>query len=129
MTNESLNDDLYGWWRITNTSQWADDSLDDLGPALISITGNDDRLRLQNLVAYVTFKPTKGGASFTWEGAWEYDQMSGTGSVRLGKDGRLIGKLKIKNGDDSTFTAERTHEPEEAIPDPPSYRDKWRRRW
>jgi len=70
----------------------------------------------------VNFKPTKGGASFTWEGAWEYDQMSGTGSVRLGKDGRLIGKLRIKNGDDSTFTAERTHEPEEAIPYPPSYR-------
>lgn len=128
MTDEALNDELYGWWRITETSQWADDSLDDLGPALISITGDGDRLRMQNLLAYVNIKPTKGGASFTWEGAWEYDQMSGTGTVRLAEDGRLAGKIRIKNGDDSTFTAERASEPEEPIEPPPSYRDKWRRR-
>ena len=39
------------------------------------------------------------------------------------------GKLKIKDGDDSTFIAERSEGPAEPIPDPPSYRDKWRRRW
>lgn len=38
--------------------------------------------------------------------------------------------IKIKNGDESTFTAERTVAPAERIPDPPSYRDKWgARRW
>jgi hypothetical protein len=73
-------------------------------------------------------KPTKAGVSFTWEGAWEFDQVSGTGSVKLGKDGRLKGKLKIKNGDGGTFIAERTEEPDEPIQDPPSYRDKWTRR-
>jgi hypothetical protein len=30
------------------------------------------------LLAYVNVKPTKTGVSFTWDGAWEYDQMSGT---------------------------------------------------
>jgi hypothetical protein len=55
--------------------------------------------------------------------------MSGTGSVRLGKDGRLRGRIKIKDGDESTFVAERAEEPVDSIPDPPSYRDKWRRRW
>ncbi len=29
--------------------------------------------------------------SFTWEGAWEYDRMSGSGRVTLRKDGRLKG--------------------------------------
>ena len=77
------------------------------------------------LLANVNVKPTATGASFTWEGAWEYDQVSGTGSVKLGKDGRLHGRIKIKNGDDSTFIAERTQEPAESIPVPPSYRDKW----
>ena len=72
-------------------------------------------------------RPTKSGVSFTWQGAWEWDRMSGTGSVKLRKDGRIAGRLKIKNGDDSTFVAERTEEPREPIPDPPSYRDKWRR--
>jgi len=83
------------------------------------------------LLAYVNFRATKTGASFTWEGAWEYDPMKGTGSVRLGKDGRLRGRIRIENGDDSSFVAERTEAPSEPIASPPSYRDKWRsrRRW
>jgi hypothetical protein len=120
--------DLSGWWRITETSQWVDDGLDDLGPAMISITGDTDRLRMHCLLANIDVRPTKTGASFTWEGAWEYDQMSGSGNLKLGKDGRLRGRIKIKYGDESDFIAERTSEPAEPIPDPPSYRDKWRRR-
>lgn len=121
--------DYRGWWRIVDTATWVNDGLDDLGPALISITGHDDRLRMHCLLAYVTWKATKAGMSFTWEGAWEFDQRSGSGQVRLGKDGRLRGKFRIKQGDDSTFIAERAEEPREPIPPPPSYRDKWRRRW
>jgi hypothetical protein len=51
--------------------------------------------------------------------------------VRPGKDGKLHGRIKIKDGDESTFLAERATEPAEPIPPPPSYRDKWgpRRRW
>lgn len=96
-----IPESVRGWWRIVETSQWVDDGLDDLGPPLIS---------------------------FTWQGAWEFDQMSGSGTARVGEDGRLRGMITIKDGDDSTFTAERTDEPDEPIPDPPSYRDKWRRR-
>jgi len=40
MTSNDLHPDLYGWWRITETSQWANKSLDTLGPAMISITGH-----------------------------------------------------------------------------------------
>jgi hypothetical protein len=118
-----------GWWRIVETSQWVNDFLDDLGPALLSITGDGDRLRMHCLLAYVNCKATKTGVSFTWEGAWEFDQVSGTGSVKLGKDGRLKGRIKIKDGDASTFVAERASKPAAPIPDPPSYRDKWKRRW
>ncbi len=125
MAIDVLDAGLCGWWRITETSQWVNDGLDDLGTAMISITGHADRLRMHCLLAKVNVKPTTTGASFTWEGAWEYDQMSGTGSVKLGQDGKLHGLIKIKNGDDSTFIGERTQEPAEPIPDPPSYRDKW----
>jgi hypothetical protein len=57
--------------------------------------------------------------------------MRGSGSVRLGKDGRLHGRIKIKDGEESTFSGERASESPEPILDPPSYRDKWRpkRRW
>jgi len=67
--------------------------------------------------------------SFTWKGAWEFDPVSGTGTARLEKDGHLSGTIKIRDGDGSTFLAERAAEPDEPIPEPPSYRDKWRRRW
>ena len=116
-----------GWWRIVETGTWVNEGLDVLGPALLSLTGRADRLRMHCLLAYVNARGTKAGVSFSWEGAWEYDPVSGTGSVKLGKDGRLRGKIKINNGDDSTFSAERAEEPDEPISRPPSYRDKWRR--
>jgi len=97
--------------------------------SVLSLTGQDDRLRMHCLLAYVNCRPTETGVSFTWTGAWEFDQVSGSGRVTLGKDGRLEGVLRIKNGDSSTFVAERTEEPNEPIPHPPSFRDKWRRRW
>jgi len=128
-THTPIPPDYRGWWRITETSQWSSKFLDSLGPALLSLTGHGDRLRMHCLLAYVSAKPTKTGISFTWQGAWEYDPMSGTGRVTLGKDGRLKGSIRIKDGDMSTFVAVRAEEPDEPIGEPPSYRDKWRRRW
>jgi hypothetical protein len=118
-----------GWWRITETSQWANEHLDDLGPALISITGRGDRLRMLALLAYVNWTVAASGLKFTWTGAWEFDQMTGTGTVKLGKGGQLKGTFRIKQGDRSTFIAEKTAAPKQPIPDPPSYREKWSRRW
>ena len=125
MAEETIPSDYRGWWRITETSQWVNDGLDAMGPAVISLTGYGDRLRMHALLAYVNCKPTKLGVSFTWEGAWEFDPVSGSGRVKLGKDGRLKCFIKIKDGGESTFVAERTAEPGAPIPDAPSYRDKW----
>ena len=124
-----IPEEYYGWWRIIDTETWPNDSLDDIGTALLSLTGLGDRLRMHYLLAYVAPRATKTGVSFSWEGAWEYDQMSGSGSVKLRKDGKLRGKIRFKDGDESAFIAERADEPDEPIPQPPSYRDKWRRRW
>ncbi len=129
MKTEPVPPEYFGWWRIIETSQWVDDELDILGPALISLTGQDDRLRMLCLLAYVDCVVAKAGVSFTWTGAWECDQLSGTGRVELRKDGRLAGLIEIRHGDRSRFVAERTESPGEPIPDPPNYRDKWRRRW
>jgi hypothetical protein len=129
MVHEPIPSEFRGWWRIIETSQWGNEELDILGPALISFTGYGDRLRMLALLAYVNCKPTKLGLSFTWKGAWEFDPVSGSGRARLSKDGRLKGVFKIKDGDQSAFVAERSVEPDSPIPLPPSYRDKWRRRW
>jgi len=125
---EEIPAEYEGWWRIVEVSQWRSVDLDILGPALLSLTEGGGRLRMFVLLAYVQAKPTKAGVSFTWQGAWEFDEMSGTGSVKLARDGTLKGTLKIKDGDSSTFIAERAKAPDEPIQNPPSYRDKWRRR-
>ena len=129
MDDEYIPPEYYGWWRIVETSQWVDDNLDMLGRALISLTGHDDRLRMFCLLAHVNCHATKTGVSFSWNGAWEYDPVSGNGRVRLRKDGRLAGTIRIRDGDESTFIAERADCPDEPIPNPPSYRDKCRRSW
>jgi hypothetical protein len=46
MPNPTIPTDLRGRWRITCTSAWVDDALDDLGPALLSITGSNDPMRV-----------------------------------------------------------------------------------
>jgi len=129
MTQEEIPGDYSGWWRIVETSQWDDDYLDALGTAMISLTGYDDQLRMLALLANVKCWPTKSGVSFTWQGVWEYDVLSGSGSVKLRKDGQLTGKFRIKGGDESTFRAIRTEEPDEDIPEPPRYPRKWGRKW
>lgn len=117
-----------GWWRIVHTETWVDDYLDDLGPALLSLGGEDDRLRMHCLLAYVDAHETRNGIAFSWRGAWEFDPHSGTGTASLVEDDRLEGTIRIRQGDSSTFVAERTDAPDAPIPDPPDPRDKWRRR-
>ena len=129
MPEKAIPSEYYGWWRIIETSRWGNDDIDIIGTALISLTGFDDRLRMFVLLAHLNCRSTKTGVSFTWHGAWEYDPVAGTGIVRLRKDGRLAGRIRIKDGDESSFIAERAVEPDEPIPEPQSYRDKWRRTW
>jgi len=100
-----------------------------IGTALISLTGYDDQLRMFAPLAHVNCRPIKTCVSSSWKGAWEYAPVSGTGSVKLRKNGLLTGKIRIKDGDESSFVAERAEEPDEPIPEPPRYGDKWRRRW
>ena len=54
-------------------------SLDALGPAMLSLTGSGDRLRMHCLLAYVNVKPTLRGASFTWEGDRERERTPSQG--------------------------------------------------
>jgi hypothetical protein len=81
------------------------------------------------LLAYVDFYPTKVGVSFKIDGAWEYDPVKGSGRVKLGKDGCLSGRIKIRGSDESRFTAVRVAPPDDPISNPPSYNDKWSRKW
>ena len=58
--SEPIPSEYEGWWRIVETSQWVDNSLDILGPALLLLTGHDDRLQIHCLRQPVTLvdRPT-----------------------------------------------------------------------
>ena len=66
--SEPIPSEYRGWWRITETSQWGDDGLDILGPALLALTGHGDRLRMHCLLAYVS-----AGISLTFDDLWDTD--------------------------------------------------------
>jgi hypothetical protein len=65
MELEDIPIEYRGWWRITETTTWSARDLDAIGTALISLTGDDDRLRMLYLLATINCKPTKTGVSFT----------------------------------------------------------------
>jgi hypothetical protein len=122
-----IPDQYFGWWRFTETDTWPSDGIEALGPAVFSLTDRDDRLRMHYLIAELAAAGTSDGVVFAWIGAWEYDRMSGSGYVRLRGDGRLEGELISPHMDSSRFIAEPTDDPEEMIPDSPSYHDKCKR--
>ena len=81
MEKKEIPAEYYGWWRITDITTWMKEDLDAIGTALISFTGDQDRLRMIYLLAHITCKPIKTGVSFSWKGAWEFDQLTGSGRV------------------------------------------------
>jgi hypothetical protein len=117
-----------GWWRIVSTSQWSAEVLDLHGPALLSINGASDRLRMISFLANLRWRPGKAGLVFAWSGAWQFEHVSGSGGAKLARSGRLHGRFEVAQGDRCTFIAERAPAPDEAIPVPMSYRDRWPRR-
>ena len=59
--HDPIASEYRGWWRITETSQWSSRFLDSLGPALLSLIGHGDRLRMHCLLAHVNCKSRKTG--------------------------------------------------------------------
>ena len=81
-------------------NSWANDSLDELGPALLSLTGYDDRLRMHYLIAHVNAHPTKTSVSFMWMGPDVMAIMERTmlGWTRLCWPGKFRDDRFLSNG-------------------------------
>lgn len=116
MISRPIPPEYVGWWHLVESEMWDSEALDLLGPALLSIgSPHGDRLRMIAIIAHVQCQFVRNAVSFSFEGFSEYDPISGAGRVKLGKDGRLSGKLQIRDGDETTFMAERTQEPSTPI--------------
>jgi hypothetical protein len=100
--------ELIGRWRILEADLWDRDYLDLVEPAYLQI-GNDGWAEFAfgavNATGELEYGPRI--VSFRWNGFDEGDEISGTGSVELQRDGSIKIALFSDNGDDAVLTARR----------------------
>jgi len=101
---------IEGRWRLTEMTQWDVDAMDLVGPAFIEFVGDGGALRFIAIDGALACKHGRRNGrphvAFTWEGTDECDAVRGRGWAILRKDGSLIGRVFIEDGDDSAFIAE-----------------------
>lgn len=105
-----LSTPFQGRWRIAGMDLWDNDALDLLGPASLTIRGEEGEMRFIAVTAWLDIRyDTRAGgpiAEFSWEGDDEGDEQSGRGWVAIGTAGRLVGHFYFHRGDDSGFVCE-----------------------
>lgn len=99
---------ILGRWRIIATDLWDKDYLDMLGPAHITFQADGaGEFAFGVVTAGLQCYYSSDGASFTWAGFDEMDEISGDGSADLADDGTLEGEICFYNGDEAQFKARR----------------------
>lgn len=103
-----LRKPILGRWRIVETDLWAKDNLDMLGPAHITFQANGSgEFAFGCVNATLRCHYSHDGASFTWTGFDEMDEVSGEGSADITDDGMLEGEIAFLDGDEAQFTAQK----------------------
>lgn len=99
---------ILGRWRIIETDLWDTTYLDMLGPAHITFQANGNgEFAFGAVTANLQCYYARDGASFTWAGFDEMDEVSGDGSADLADNGTLEGEICFHNGDEAEFKARR----------------------
>jgi hypothetical protein len=107
--------DFAGRWNIYAMALWPRDAIDLLGPAHIEFdTSGRGSFGFIAVTGEIAWKLGRRGRSealvFTWDGNDEMDEASGSGWVRLTKDGEMVGSIAFHAGDESSFKARRFDE-------------------
>jgi hypothetical protein len=97
-----------GTWRITETEVWDLEELDDDTPASMTFGSSGvGRFEMLAVRAEVDARFDGNRVEFTWAGHDDGSEVSGRGWAKLGKDGRLRGRIYFHLGDESSFVAQR----------------------
>jgi len=103
-----LRKPILGRWRIVETDLWAKDYLDMLGPAHITFQANGSgEFAFGCVNATLRCHYSHDGASFTWAGFDEMDEVSGEGSADITDDGILEAEIAFLDGDEAQFKAQK----------------------
>ncbi len=103
--------DLTGEWQIVEMGQWDNDYIDLLGPGFFRLdNGGTGEFRFGVVEATLDFRHTENTSGsrleFTFEGASEFDPVSGRGWATV-RGKTMSGHLYFHLGDDSSFKARR----------------------
>ena len=101
-----------GTWRITEMDEWDNEYINMEAKAYIQIDKKGQgNFQFALVMGSIDGELEEFGEekrfAFTWEGNEEYDQVSGSGWLKLVKKNELIGRIKFHNGDNSLFKARR----------------------
>lgn len=103
---------LEGTWDIYKMSNWNEDYFNMEVQAYVTLDegwGGDFQFGL--VTGSMDGEMAQDGngerLEFTWEGADECDEASGSGWLRLKSEDELEGRIKFHGGDSSTFAAKR----------------------
>ncbi|MEP9394497.1 MULTISPECIES: hypothetical protein [Gordonia] len=107
-----VRSDLVGSWRITEMSEWDQDTIDLMGPAFIIF--DDHGLGLLGFIAVeggIDWEPPgdrdPSRVDFTWVGFDDNDEASGAGWVTFVEPTVIAGRITFHQGMRSTFRAVR----------------------
>ncbi len=97
---------LVGRWRIVEADLWAQDHLDLVEPARITIRGDGHgEIAFGALNASLDCEYSPSIVFFTWEGFDEMDEVRGDGSAELNDDGTLDIEFRYHLGDEAELKA------------------------
>jgi hypothetical protein len=104
------NHSLIGLWHIYEMEMWDEDYFNMETQAYIEITptnGGEFQFGLVtgSIDGYLEDNNGTERFAFTWEGADEMDEASGSGWLQLSKKEQAEGLIKFHGGDHSTFKA------------------------
>jgi hypothetical protein len=101
---------LIGLWHIYEMDMWDEDYFNMETQAYIEITSQNGGefqfgLVTGSIDGYLENNNGKERFVFTWEGAAEMDEASGSGWLQLSSKNEVKGLIKMHGGDRSTFKA------------------------
>lgn len=103
-----------GRWHITHMEQWDEEYCNMEVQAFVEIkrdgTGS---FQFGLVIGFIDWweGDTSEECEWTWEGSCEYDELSGSGSLRVEENGSATGEIHIYGGDSSGFAAVRAKKP------------------
>lgn len=109
--NSPIAEKFQGRWRIVEMDNWSNDYLDLMETAHITFTdASDGEIAFGALIGWLDvrygMRDGQPCAEFSWQGQDNTDSASGRGWLTMDEQGRILGRLFIHCGEESSLVCE-----------------------